>query len=383
MRGRGDGSDCEKCLLAGTEPRRDAMFSRISAAREERYEVAQYLVTGGAGFIGSHLATRLVQRGKTVRILDDLSTGKTENIADLLSRGVEFIRGSVNDRRLVDEAVNGVEVVFHEAVLASVPLSVLHPLETHAACATGTVTLLDACRHAGVRRVVYAASSSCYGNHPEMPKTEGHPTSVLSPYAAAKLAAELYCEAFAACYALETVRLRYFNVFGPRQDPKSPYSAVIPLFVSALLEGRRPTIFGDGSQSRDFTFVENVVDANLLAASAAGVSGKVYNIACGSSMSVIDMFRAICADGQTIRPRVQSAAAGRRAAFLGRYFRRAAGTGIFAASRLSRRFAANRRMVCRERGGPLPDGSGKGVVRHRRSAASPQAEGTGSFLRTR
>jgi UDP-glucose 4-epimerase len=256
--------------------------------------VARYLITGGAGFIGSHLATQLVERGESVRILDNLSAGRIENIAHLRKAHVEFICADVNDRELVEKAVREVDVVFHQAAVASVPQSVADPLETHAADATGTVTLLDVCRHAGVRRVVYAGSSSCYGNLPEMPKVESHPPQVLSPYAAAKLAGELYCEAFAACYPLETVRLRYFNVFGPRQDPKSAYAAVIPLFVSALLEGRRPTIFGDGSQSRDFTFVENVVHANLLAASLPGISGKVYNVACGRSTSVLELLKEIC-----------------------------------------------------------------------------------------
>ncbi|HUE17625.1 MAG TPA: SDR family oxidoreductase [Planctomycetaceae bacterium] len=256
--------------------------------------MANYLVTGGAGFIGSHLATALVERGESVRVFDDLSTGSLANLAHLLPTRVEFVQGDVTNRKQVEQAVRDVDVVFHHAALASVPRSVADPLETHAADTTGTVTLLDACRHAGVRRVVYAASSSCYGNRPEMPKTESHLPQVLSPYAAAKLAGELYCEAFAACYSLETVRLRYFNVFGPRQDPKGPYSAVIPLFAAALLEGRQPTIFGDGSQSRDFTYVENIVQANLLAATAAGISGRVYNIACGHSSSVLELLTEIC-----------------------------------------------------------------------------------------
>lgn len=256
--------------------------------------MTKYLVTGGAGFIGSHLVSSLVERGETVRVIDDLSTGNTGNLAHLPSGRVEFVKGDIADPRAMADAVRGIEVVFHHAALASVPRSIELPLETHTACVTGTVTLLDACRHAGVRRVVYAASSSCYGNQEEMPKTESQLPQVLSPYAAAKLAGELYCECFAACYPLETVRLRYFNVFGPRQDPKSPYSAVIPLFVDALLEGRRPTIFGDGLQSRDFTYVANVVEANLRAAQAPGVSGKVYNIACGSSLSVLDLLEEIC-----------------------------------------------------------------------------------------
>jgi UDP-glucose 4-epimerase len=256
--------------------------------------VAQYLVTGGAGFIGSHLATKLVERGESVRILDDLSTGRIDNIAHLVPNRVHFVCGDVADRKQAEAAVRGVDVVFHHAAVASVPQSVADPLGTHTADATGTVTLLDACRQAGVRRVVYAGSSSCYGNRPEMPKTESHLPQVLSPYAAAKLAGELYCEAFAASYPLETVRLRYFNVFGPRQDPKGPYAAVIPLFVAALLEGRRPTIFGDGSQSRDFTYVENVVQANLLAARTEGISGRVYNVACGFTTSVLELLKQIC-----------------------------------------------------------------------------------------
>jgi UDP-glucose 4-epimerase len=256
--------------------------------------VTKYLVTGGAGFIGSHLVASLIDRGETVRVIDDLSTGRAENLAHLPANRIEFVRGDIADSQAIAEAVCGIEVVFHHAALASVPRSIELPLETHAACVTGTVTLLDACRRHGVRRVVYAASSSCYGNQEQMPKTESQLPQVLSPYAAAKLAGELYCESFAACYPLETVRLRYFNVFGPRQDPKSPYSAVIPLFVSALLSGRRPTIFGDGSQSRDFTHVDNVVAANLRAAFATDVSGKVYNIACGSSLSVLDLLKELC-----------------------------------------------------------------------------------------
>jgi UDP-glucose 4-epimerase len=255
--------------------------------------VAKYLVTGGAGFIGSHLAAALVERGENVRVLDNLSTGSLSNLATF-NRRIEFIQADLLDDDAVQQAVQGVEIVFHHAALASVPRSVELPLDTNAACATGTVILLDACRKAGVRRLVYAGSSSCYGNQPDMPKHESHLPQVLSPYAAAKLAGELYCEAFAACYPLETVRLRYFNVFGPRQDPNGPYAAVIPLFLSALSEGRRPTIFGDGSQSRDFTFVDNVVAANLLAASATGVSGQVFNIACGAALSVAELLKQLC-----------------------------------------------------------------------------------------
>ena len=255
--------------------------------------MATDLVTGGAGFIGSHLVTRLVEEGRAVRVLDNLCSGFRENLAHLGDR-VKFIEGDVTDRDCVAEAVEGVEVVYHHAALASVPLSVEHPLKAHEACVTGTVTLLDACRQAGVRRLVYAGSSSAYGDQPQMPKQETHTPEALSPYAAAKLAGELYCQAFAATYDIEVVRLRYFNVFGPRQDPGSPYSAVIPLFVSALLKGEQPTIFGDGLQSRDFVFIDNVVEANILAAAAEGVSGNVYNIACGKAISVLDLLKEIC-----------------------------------------------------------------------------------------
>ena len=255
--------------------------------------MTNYLVTGGAGFIGSHLATRLVRDGHTVRVFDNLSTGSLNNL-DHIRADVAFRQGDLCDLAAVEAAVEGVDVVFHQAALASVPRSVDKPLETHAACATGTINLLDACRRSNVRRVVYAASSSAYGNQKTMPKHEGQVPEVLSPYAAAKLAGELYCEAFAGTYGLETVRLRYFNVFGPRQDPNSQYSAVIPRFIAALLRGDQPTIYGDGSQSRDFTYIDNVVQANLLAASAPGVGGRVYNCACGDSLDLVTLLRQIC-----------------------------------------------------------------------------------------
>lgn len=255
--------------------------------------MSKYLVTGGAGFIGSHLATRLVSDGNEVRVLDNLSTGSVRNLAHLGDR-VEFVEGDLCSLEDVTRAVDGVEVIFHQAALASVPRSIDKPLDTHHACVTGTVNLLNAARLAGVRRLVYAGSSSAYGNQPTMPKHEGQVPQVLSPYAAAKMAGELYCQAFANAYDIECVRIRYFNVFGPRQDPNSPYSAVIPLFVAALLNGKQPTIFGDGTQSRDFTFVENVVEGNMLAAHAEGVSGNVYNVACGDTLSVADLLKEIC-----------------------------------------------------------------------------------------
>lgn len=247
-----------------------------------------FLVTGGAGFIGSHIAEALVRRGDRVRIIDNLSTGHRENFAPFADR-VEFIEGDLLDSSAVARAVEGVEVVFHQAALASVPRSVERPLDTHAHCVTATVNLLHAARQAGVRRLVYAASSSAYGDQPFSSKRECDLPSPLSPYAAAKLAAEYYCAAFWHTYKFETVAIRYFNVFGPRQDPNSPYSAVIPRFTAAMLAGRRPVIYGDGRQSRDFTFVANVVDANLLAADAANVAGRVFNAANGKNTDLLTL----------------------------------------------------------------------------------------------
>lgn len=255
--------------------------------------ISSALVTGGAGFIGSHLATQLVQQGTKVRVLDNLCAGHRRNLSHI-SREIEFIVADVRDAAAVKNACQGMEVVFHQAALASVPLSIDNPQATHEACVTGTVNVLDAARRSGVRRVVYAGSSSAYGDAPEMPKRENQVPQTLSPYAAAKLAGEYYCQSFAACYPLEVVRLRYFNVFGPRQDPKSPYSAVIPLFASALLEGRTPKIFGSGEQSRDFIHVSNVVLANLLAATVPGVSGRVYNVASGETISVLELLQQVC-----------------------------------------------------------------------------------------
>jgi UDP-glucose 4-epimerase len=249
-----------------------------------------YLVTGGAGFIGSHLAEALAGRGHAVRVLDNLSTGSPANLEPVRDR-VQFLGGDVTDRAAVEAAMHGVEVVFHQAALASVPRSVADPLATHRACVDGTLNVLLAARDAGVRRVVYAASSSAYGNSARLPKSETDPTAPLSPYAAAKLAGEHYCAAFSEVYGLETVRLRYFNVFGPRQTPDSPYAAVIPLFIRALTSGASPTIHGDGEQSRDFTYVADVVQANLRAADAPGVGGRVYNVACGRRTTLLALVR--------------------------------------------------------------------------------------------
>ncbi|HUT93339.1 MAG TPA: SDR family oxidoreductase [Thermoguttaceae bacterium] len=247
-----------------------------------------FLVTGGAGFIGSHIAEALVRRGDKVRVLDNLSTGHLSNL-DAIRDRVEFVAGDLLDAPLVAKVVEGVDCIFHEAALASVPRSVEAPLDTNAACVTGTVTLLDAARRAGVRRLVYASSSSVYGDRPASPKRETDVPAPISPYGAAKLAAEYYCRAFTATYGFETASIRYFNVFGPRQDPGSQYSAVIPLFITAILAGKRPVVYGDGGQSRDFTFVANVVHANLLAADAPKASGRAMNAATGGSISLLEL----------------------------------------------------------------------------------------------
>ncbi len=242
--------------------------------------MALYVVTGGAGFIGSNIAVRLASQGEEVRVLDDLSTGRQENLAEV-EGDVEFVKGSICDAPLLREVLEGARYVFHQAALASVQRSVDNPVATNRANVEGTLRLLNAARDCGVGRVVYASSSSVYGDAPELPKHEGMKPAPKSPYAVSKLAAEHYCGAFTEVYGLETVALRYFNVFGPRQDPAGQYAAVVPIFVRCLLEGKRPTVFGDGEQSRDFTFVDNVVDANLQAARAEGAAGAVVNIGCG------------------------------------------------------------------------------------------------------
>jgi UDP-glucose 4-epimerase len=268
------------------------------------------LVTGGFGFVGSHIAEALVRRGDRVRVLDNRSTGQRDNLAAFAGQ-IETVEGDVIDLATVEGAVAGCELVFHQAALASVPRSVAEPLATHAADATGTLHVLDAARRAGARRVIYAASSSAYGNQPTPRKRESDLPSPLSPYAAAKLAGELYCEAFWHSYGLETVALRYFNVFGPRQDPNGPYAAVIPLFIRAVLAGQQPTIYGDGLQTRDFTYVENVVRANLLAADAPDAAGRVFNVGNGQSISLLDLLTALNGIlGTKIEPLFQPARAG-------------------------------------------------------------------------
>jgi nucleoside-diphosphate-sugar epimerase len=243
------------------------------------------LVTGGAGFIGSHIAAALAKDGARVRVLDDLSTGHRENI-DEIGGDVEFIQGSVANEELLNKVLQDVELVFHEAAIPSVPRSVEAPRQTHIASVDGTFSLLVAARDRGVKRVVYAASSSAYGDQPTLPKSEEMRPDPLSPYAVAKLVGEYYCRAFTRVYGLETVSLRYFNVFGPRQDPGSQYSGVVSRFISVLLSNERPVIYGDGEQSRDFTYIDNVVFANLSAASAKEASGKVINVANGQRITL-------------------------------------------------------------------------------------------------
>jgi UDP-glucose 4-epimerase len=243
------------------------------------------LVTGGAGFIGSHLAVELADQGADVRILDNFATGRRSNL-DVLPDDVEVVEGDIQSYERVTRAIDGCDVVLHEAALPSVPRSIQDPLTSNATNVIGTLNVLLAARDHHVRRVVLASSSSVYGANPKLPKHEDDPTLPISPYATAKLAGEGYARSFHQVYGLETVVLRYFNVFGPRQDPTSQYSAVIPKFTSALLRGERPTIFGDGQQSRDFTPVANVVQANLRAMEAEGCAGRVYNIACGAQVSV-------------------------------------------------------------------------------------------------
>ena len=246
------------------------------------------LVTGGAGFIGSHIAAALMADGARVRVLDDLSTGHRENIEEI-GGDLDFVQGSVADEQLLNEVLDGVEVVFHEAAIPSVPRSVEAPRQTHIASVDGTFSLLVAARDRKVRRVVYAASSSAYGDQPTLPKAEQMLPDPLSPYAVAKLVGEYYCQVFTRVYGLETVSLRYFNVFGPRQDPGSQYSGVVSRFISTLLSNERPVIYGDGEQSRDFTYIDNVVSANLKAASAKDASGKVINVANGERITLNEL----------------------------------------------------------------------------------------------
>lgn len=267
------------------------------------------LVTGGAGFIGSHLVDALVAEGHDVRVLDNLATGSADNLR--YSPKIELIRGDIRDLNSVERAARGVSVIFHQAALPSVPRSIADPLSCHEVNATGTFNVLLAARDAGVRRVVFASSSSVYGNTPELPKRESMPAKPLSPYAAAKLLGEHYARLFHQLYGLETVGLRYFNVFGPRQNPNSEYAAAIPKFIRLILEGGQPTVYGDGEQTRDFTPVQNVVDANLGAAFSPLAPGKVYNVGCGSRISLNRLLALIGEiTGREVRPEYLPAKAG-------------------------------------------------------------------------
>src|SRR5688500_9683525 len=250
--------------------------------------MSQYLVTGGAGFIGSHLTEELIRRGEQVRVADSLITGHRKNLAHL--SGIDFLEGDLAELDVATRAVRGVDYVLHQAAIPSVPRSVEDPITSNRANIDSTLNVLVAARDAGVKRVVYAGSSSAYGNTPTLPKHEDMPPNPLSPYALQKLVGEQYMQMFTTLYGLETVTIRYFNVFGPRQDPSSPYSGVISLFARALLENKAPTIYGDGEQTRDFTYVANVVDGVLRAVTAPAASGYVVNVAAGTSISLNRLF---------------------------------------------------------------------------------------------
>jgi nucleoside-diphosphate-sugar epimerase len=254
--------------------------------------MANYLITGGAGFIGSHIVETLIKGGERVRVLDDLSTGRRENIAAFLDR-VEFIEGDLRDMETVHRAVEDIDCVLHQAAIPSVTCSVRDPIPTETANVVGTLNLLLAARDAGVHRVVYASSASVYGDSSTLPKSESMLPRPKSPYAVSKMAVEHHCRVFTELFGLETVGLRYFNVFGPRQDPTSEYAAVIPKFITAMLRGGAPTIYGDGTQSRDFTYVSNVVAANLLATTAPDMVGRVFNAAVGIRYTLLELVAAL------------------------------------------------------------------------------------------
>jgi nucleoside-diphosphate-sugar epimerase len=273
--------------------------------------MATYLVTGGAGFIGTHLVGELVSRSDEVRVLDNFVTGLRRNL-DPFSGRIQLYEGNVDDAALVARAIQGVDYVLHQAALGSVPRSVDDPSATHAANLSGTLVLLDAARKARVRRFVYASSSSVYGDSDQLPKVETMPALPLSPYAVTKLGGELYCRVFHQIYGLETVSLRYFNVFGPGQRPDSEYAAVLPRFMAAARQGEAPVIYGDGRQSRDFTFVENVIQANLLSCTApSSAAGQAFNIACGESFTLLDLLREMeSLSGIKLEPRFEAARKG-------------------------------------------------------------------------
>lgn len=282
-------------LSAGAHPRRFRLTGGYGLrAKQSRKDVSpvQLLVTGGGGFIGSHIVERLVREGHRVRVIDNFTTGHRRNLMPFLD-DIELVEGDLQSYERAHAAVRDCDVVLHQAAMPSVPRSVQDPLTSNAANVIGTLNVLLAARDAGVQRVVCASSSSVYGSVPDLPKHEGLPTLPISPYAVAKLAGEGYCRSFTEVYGLETVALRYFNVFGPRQDPLSQYAAVIPNFITAALRGKPVTIYGDGEQSRDFTYVDNVVEANVLAMSAPDAAGRTYNIACGDRISLNELVSTI------------------------------------------------------------------------------------------
>ena len=260
-------------------------------------------MTGGAGFVGSHLVRFFLDRGERVRVLDNFSTGKRENLSEVEGK-IELVQGSLSSPSDVEAALDGVDFVLHQAAIPSVPRSVEFPLESHESNATGTLRLLRCAAEAGVRRLVYASSSSVYGANPTLPKVESMPTEPLSPYAVSKLSAEQYAVVFHRLYGLETVSLRYFNVFGPRQDPNSPYSGVVSRFIDAIASGSQPTIHGDGEQTRDFTYIENVAWANFAATERPEAAGSVYNIGCATRVSVNELWRVMAElAGSKLEPR--------------------------------------------------------------------------------
>ncbi len=254
--------------------------------------MTKFLVTGGAGFIGSNICKKLISQGCFVRVVDNLLTGKKRNLASIIDK-IDFIQADMGDAEVAQSAMKDIDVVLHQGALASVPRSVDDPAATHKHCVDATFTLLLAARDAGVKRFVYAASSSAYGDTPALSKVETMMPMPLSPYAVAKLVGEYYCSVFYQVFGLETISLRYFNVFGPHQDPASQYAAAIPAFVTAILKDEPPTIYGDGEQSRDFTYIDNVVEANLLAARAEHTAGEVINIACGEAVTVNEIIALI------------------------------------------------------------------------------------------
>ena len=254
----------------------------------------KYLVTGGAGFIGSNIVKELLKRGEFVRVLDNFATGKRENLFEFKDNSnFELIEGDLRSFHIVRSAVKGVDYILHQGALPSIPRSINDPITTNEVNILGTLNILEAAKEFGVKRVVYASSSSVYGNSDVLPKTEGMPIQPLSPYALSKYTGERYCQIYYKIYSLETVVLRYFNVFGPNQDPTSQYSAVIPKFIKLMKEGQSPTIYGDGTQSRDFTYVENIVEANLLACEVDKVAGEIFNIACGKRYTILQLVETI------------------------------------------------------------------------------------------